>query len=141
MTDLNLKSTQSTPSIYAVAGVGKLEMRGDSNPENSFEFFKPIVGWMENFLNSESTPFALELHLLYLNTSSVKAVMDIFDLLEEAHADGREVSVQWFYDQENSRIVELAEEFKEDCFFPFEIIGSDSSNLLLKLFVFEVICF
>ena len=126
MNNLNLKSTQSTPSVYAVAGVGKLEMRGDSYPENSFEFFGPVISWIQEFLNTESAPFALELHLLYLNTSSVKAMMDIFDLLEDAHSQGRAVSVQWFYDQDNQRIAELAEEFKEDCTFPFEIIGSES---------------
>jgi len=125
MNNLNLKSTQSTPSVYALAETGKLEMRGDSYPENSFEFFVPIVAWIEEFLNGRSTPFVLELHLLYLNTSSVKAMMDIFDLLEEAHADKRAVSVQWYYDPDNSRIAELAEEFKEDCTFPFEIIASE----------------
>lgn len=126
MTDLNIRNTQSSPSVYAVAGVGKLEMRGDSYPENSFEFFKPIVAWIENFLNNEAAPFTLELHLLYLNTSSVKAMMDIFDFLEESHAHGRAVSVQWFYDKDNSRIAELAEEFREDYTFLFEIIASDS---------------
>lgn len=126
MNNLNLKSTQSTPSVYAVAEVGKLEMRGDSYPENSFEFFAPVITWIQDFLGQESAPFALELHLLYLNTSSVKAMMDIFDLLEDAHSQDRAVSVQWFYDQDNMRIAELAEEFKEDCTFPFEIIGSDS---------------
>ncbi len=125
MSDLNLKSTQSTPLVYADAASGKLEMRGDSYPENSFEFFKPIVAWIENFLEHQSTPLLLELHLLYLNTSSVKAMMDIFDLLEDVHGEQRQVSVRWFYDKDNSRIAELAEEFKEDCTFPFEIIESN----------------
>ena len=52
-------------------------------------------------------------------------MMDIFDLLEEAHDDGREVSTVWYYDEDNERIAELAEEFKEDCTFPFEIVRHD----------------
>ena len=126
MDNLNLRATQSTPSIDAVFAAGKIEMRGDSYPENSFEFFAPVVLWIEKFLRNESTPFSLELHLLYLNTSSVKVIMDIFDLLEDEHKRGREVSVQWFYDPDNSRIAELAEEFKEDCSFPFDVMSSDS---------------
>ena len=59
--------------------------------------------------------------LLYLNTSSIKAMMDIFDLLEEAHRKGRQVSVRWSYDGANERVGELAAEFKEDCTFPFDI--------------------
>ena len=48
-------------------------------------------------------------------------MMDIFDVIEEAFEEGKQVSVKWFYDTDNERIAELAEEFKEDCTFPFEI--------------------
>lgn len=47
--------------------------------------------------------------------------MDIFDMLEEAHRRGRQVSVNWYYDEENERVADLAAEFKEDCSFPFVI--------------------
>jgi hypothetical protein len=60
-----------------------------------------------------------------MNTSSVKAMMDIFDLLEAAFGQGRQVLVQWFYDPDNERVVELAEEFREDCSFPFDILPHD----------------
>lgn len=69
-------------------------------------------------------PLSLEISLLYLNTSSIKAMMDIFDLLESAHAQGKPVAVNWYYDERNERVAELAEEFKEDCNFPFTIIPS-----------------
>ena len=51
--------------------------------------------------------------------------MDIFDLLEEAHGRGRQVSVDWFYDPRNERVLDLADEFREDCTFPF-LIAPDS---------------
>ena len=63
----------------------------------------------------------LELRLIYLNTSSVKAMMDIFDMFEEAHARGQDVSVDWLYDPQNERVEMLAEEFREDCTFSFNI--------------------
>ena len=50
-------------------------------------------------------------------------MMDIFDVLEAAHGKGRQVGVTWFYDMRNERVGELAEEFKEDCTFPFSVIG------------------
>ena len=49
--------------------------------------------------------------------------MDIFDLLEAASQEGRQVAVNWYYDIRNERVVELAEEFKEDCTFTFNIIN------------------
>lgn len=126
MNDLAITATQSTPQVSARAETGVLEMRGDSYPENSFQFFSPVVAWIEEYLASSQQALNLELHLLYLNTSSVKVVMDILDMLEEAHAQGRSVSVSWFYDAENERIAELAEDFKEDCSFPFAIVLQES---------------
>src|SRR5690606_19113521 len=123
MKDLNIPGTQSTPAITADAAAGVLAMRGDSYPENSFELFGPVIEWVEAYLLNGTAPLNLELELLYLNTSSIKSVMDIFDLLEAAHAKGRGVSVTWFYDMRNERVGELAEEFKEDCTFPFSVVG------------------
>ena len=122
MNDINITGTASSPSVVTNSAMGKLEMSGDSYPENSFEFFAPIISWVESQLADSPHPLRVELHLLYLNTSSVKAMMDIFDLLEDAHGNGKDVSVKWFYDPDNDRIAELAEEFKEDCTFPFEIV-------------------
>ncbi|RYG70736.1 DUF1987 domain-containing protein [bacterium] len=126
MSDIELAAAQSTPAVKANAAAGTLEMRGDSYPENSFEFFAPIVKWVGGYLEEQDTPLKVELHLLYLNTSSVRAMMDIFDMLEDAFGDGREVSVAWYYDADNERIAELAEEFKEDCTFPFKIVLGDA---------------
>jgi hypothetical protein len=122
MNDFEIAHTQSSPAVKADAQSGTLEMRGDSYPENSYEFFAPVMDWVAHYLRESQIPLRLDLHLLYLNTSSVKAMMDIFDSLQEAFTQGRDVTVCWYYDPENARIAELAEEFKEDCTFPFEIV-------------------
>ena len=121
MNNLNIEGSQSTPKIVSNWGDGRLVMQGDSYPENSFEFFGQVIAWIENYLAESTAPLKLELRLVYMNTSSVKAMMDIFDLLEDAHGKGRGVAVDWFYDPRNERVVDLADEFREDCSFPFEI--------------------
>lgn len=123
MDNLNIEGTQSTPSIRTDWEAGIVDMRGDSYPENSFELFSPLLAWIDAYLRDAGRKLTLNLHLLYLNTSSVKAMMDVFDLLEEAHRDGRLVEVNWYYDEQNERVAELAEEFKEDCSFAFNITG------------------
>ncbi|WP_151631935.1 biofilm regulation phosphoprotein SiaC [Noviherbaspirillum aerium] len=121
MNNLHIDGTQSTPSISADAQAGLIEMRGDSYPENSYELFSPVMQWIDNYFAAGDRKLVLNLHLLYLNTSSVKAMMDIFDMLEEAHRARRDVAVNWYYDEQNERVAELAEEFREDCSFPFMI--------------------
>jgi hypothetical protein len=127
MQDITVPGTASTPEISADWAAGRLVMRGDSYPENSFEFFQPVIDWVERYLAEADRPLNVDLFLLYLNTSSIRALMDILDLLEEAHRAGKPVKLSWCYDRENERMAELAEEFKEDCTFPFHIVTSANS--------------
>lgn len=127
MSDLHIPGSQSTPVIDGDWERGILSISGDSYPENSFELFGPMLGWVERFLAEPERPLALELRLMYLNTSSIKAMMDVFDLLEEAWDGGRNVSVAWHYDYRNERVADLAGEFKEDCSFPFAILPYGNS--------------
>ncbi len=124
MSDLFIDGTRSTPTIRGDWQSGVLAMQGDSYPENSYELFSQVTDWVRLFLAEHQRPLTVELRLVYLNTSSIKALMDIFDLLEEAHRSNRTVSVSWYYNRDNERVGELAEEFREDCTFPFVIEAS-----------------
>lgn len=121
MDNLDLPQTPSTPAILADWNKGVVQMKGDSYPENSFELFQPLIDWVDAFLAQAGSPLHLELELVYLNTSSIRSMMDIFDLLEAAHKSGKTVSTRWSYDMTNERVGQLAEEFREDCTFPFTI--------------------
>lgn len=121
MNQLSIEATQSTPSVQADWEAGVLRMGGDSYPENSYEFFGVVVDWIERFLAGSGRALRLELRLMYMNTSSVKAMMDILDMLEDAHRGGRNVQVLWYHDPQNERVADLAAEFREDCTFPFGI--------------------
>ena len=125
MNDLNIPGTQTTPSIVSDHAQGVLAIAGDSYPENSFEFFTATIEWIEGYLAGSDRPLHLELRLIYMNTSSVKAMMDIFDLLEEAHGKGRKVSVDWFYNPRNERVEMLAEEVRVVGACPFNIAARE----------------
>jgi hypothetical protein len=122
MDDLIRAATTSTPEIRFEAGTGRLVLRGESYPENAFEFYRPLLEWVAAYLDSSPTvPLRLDLSLIYLNTSSVKSLFDLLDLLEDAHIRGLNVGVTWYYDPENDRALEMAEEFREEVTMPFEV--------------------
>lgn len=124
MNNLDIAQTNSTPAIAADWAAGTLYMRGDSYPENSFALFQPVLDWVQAYLAETDRVLQVELELLYINTSSVRALMDILDMLEEAYQnEHRGVSVTWYYARDNARVAELAAEFKEDCNFPFDIVA------------------
>ncbi|MGR9107286.1 MAG: biofilm regulation phosphoprotein SiaC [Gammaproteobacteria bacterium] len=120
--NLYIAGTQSSPEIAADWDAGLLVMKGDSYPENTFELFERVIQWVETFLANGERPLRLDLYLVYLNTSSVRAMIDILELLETAHAANQDVGLRWFYDYRNQRVAELAEEFREDYTLPFEIL-------------------
>lgn len=119
--DLAIAPTASSPYVRGDWGLGTLVMAGESYPENAYDLFDVIIGWVDLFLKTAGRPLAIELHLNYLNTSSVRGMIDIFDALQDSSDQGRDVSVVWLYDAGNPRAVEMGEEFKEDYLFPFEI--------------------
>lgn len=125
--DFSLAGGPATPSITGSWDSGLIVIAGESYPENTFEIFDPLLTWVETFLANAGRPLQVDLQLNYLNTSSIRAIIDVFELLEAAAADGKEVLVQWLYDPRNPRAAELGEEFKEDYSFPFAILPVDPS--------------
>ena len=127
---LNFEAGKTTPAVNADPISGHFTMIGNSYPENSYEFFGPLIEWLESYFQASDTGLRMELKVVYMNTSSVKAMMDIFDLLEETHNRGKIISVTWYYDPRNERVMEMIEEFKEDCSFPFEVIADAESSFV-----------
>lgn len=122
MDNLSLPATTATPAVDFNATTGVLAISGESYPENAFEFFRPLLAWASGFLKESDGAATADIALSYLNTSSIKSVMDFLDLFEAAHRDGRQVSVRWSYRKENDRALEMIEEFKEEVTLPFFIV-------------------
>ena len=125
MNNLVLAATSATPAVDFNADTGVLAISGESYPENAFEFFRPLLAWTAAYLKESSGQATAEIALSYLNTSSIKSVMDLLDLFEAAHRDGRQVSVRWSYRKEHDRALEMIEEFKEEVTLPFFIVAVD----------------
>jgi len=114
MENLNIEATQYTPDI-AFDVAGKLSMKGKSYPENTFEFYAPVMDWAKKYFASDSSPKALtlDIEITYFNSSSSKLFFDFFDLLDENKSDF-EITVNWIYDEENESALEAGQDFIED---------------------------
>lgn len=129
---LFIQGTLSTPTIDFNPAEYRLEIHGESYPENSLEFYKPVLSWIENFLENFSGPIIVEIKLRYLNTSSTKCLMDIFDRLEQSYGNNHQnIMRNWYYDRENDRAADMAEEFRDELTIPFNIIeiGEDCNTV------------
>ena len=113
MENLNIAETKYTPVINLDTN-GTISMVGKSYPENTFEFYAPMMEWVkEYFETSAKTTTTVNLEITYFNSSSSKLFFDFFDLLEENN-DDHDIAINWIFDEENESAEEAGEDFIED---------------------------
>jgi hypothetical protein len=114
MKALTLQPTEYTPQIILDPINYRFVFAGESYPENTFEFYEPILEWFRDFL-TQKKDMILEMELTYLNSSSLKSFYDIFEFLN-AHAKefNSRIIIQWIYDEENEIALETGQNMDED---------------------------
>jgi len=113
MENFHLTETPKTPMVSFDAKAGKLVLAGRSIPENSIEFYKPLYDWIDQYMKQPRANTLFEVKLEYFNTSSSKCLVEVFRRLEEIQEKGFEVSVDWFYEEDDEDMLESGMDFKE----------------------------
>lgn len=113
MDNLEIEETKYTPNISMNVD-GTIFIKGKSYPENTFEFYEPIMAWMGQLFEQEMTnKIIINFEITYFNSSSSKLFFDFFDLLEEKN-DDFDIIINWRYEEENESAEEAGEDFIED---------------------------
>lgn len=122
MKDLVIKGNNKTPNVELIATKGHLSFSGKSIPENTISFFQPIFDWVDEYILEphEQTIFIVKLE--YFNTSSSKALVEIFRKFEKLFKSGKEVLIQWYYEQDDEDMQETGEDFRDLLKIPVELI-------------------
>ena len=115
MENLYIEATTSSPIVDFNSTTHSLEITGESYPENTAEFYDPVMSWLEEYLEKiDDETVTVNLDIPYFNSSSSKVLMDFFDLLDEAADEEKHITVNWMYDDEDDSTLEAGEEFQED---------------------------
>ena len=118
MDNLIIEATKYTPEISFDCNKNLLEIKGKSYPENTSVFYKPVFDWLREYLGQdEKKDVTANIDLIYFNSSSSKILMDFCDILDEAASDGKPISVNWIYEEDDEDAFEFGEEFQEDLEF------------------------
>ncbi|MBE9525770.1 MAG: DUF1987 domain-containing protein [Proteobacteria bacterium] len=114
MESLNIEETKYTPKISMDPVTGTVAMTGKSYPENTFEFYAPVMEWLESYFKGEAQDVTVvNMEIIYFNSSSSKLFFDFFDVLDEAK-DDHKIEINWIYDADNESAEEAGEDFIED---------------------------
>ncbi len=111
MENLVIEETKYTPTINLDIS-GTVSIVGKSYPENTFEFYAPVMEWLSTYFEEGNKKLTLNMEITYFNSSSSKLFFDMFDLLDENNSD--ELVINWIYDEENESALEAGEDFKDD---------------------------
>ena len=115
MQNLEIPATARTPSVTFDFGQNYLKLIGESYPEDVTEFYNPVFKALDGYLATLGNgKCRFDFELIYLNSSSAKAIMMLMDKLDAAAANGASIEVFWYYDREDDTMQELGEEFGED---------------------------
>jgi hypothetical protein len=117
---LYIKGTSKTPEVDFSPGMIKIS--GRSIPEDALSFYQPVVKWIDNYiLNPEKftkVSFAIE----YINSGSNRFIYNILKALDECFKKGHNISVSWYYEEDDDTINNLGQDFKALFELPFNMV-------------------
>jgi hypothetical protein len=122
MEPLSIAGTAKTPTVRFDAKGGVIEIKGRSIPENSIEFYKPLVEWLEEYSKAPLDLTQVNVQLEYFNTSSSKCILDVFKKLEAIHKGQNEVIINWYYEEDDEDMLEAGEDYESIIRVPFKMI-------------------
>jgi hypothetical protein len=113
---LKLEGTEDTPKIMLDKSNGIFEISGRSLPEDSAEFYRPVLEWIGNYGKDPNDSTEFEFKLEYFNTASSKLILDVLSALE----DIKSMKIMWYFHEDDEDMEEAGQEFSELVEIPFE---------------------
>ena len=113
---INLEGTEDTPKILLDKSNGIFEISGRSLPEDSAEFYQPIIDWLDQYAGDSNEDSTFIFKLEYFNTASSKLILDVLSKLEDIQG----ARVMWYFHEDDEDMEEAGEEFSELVEVPFE---------------------
>jgi hypothetical protein len=108
--NLKIDKTIKTPEVLIKSG--RIELKGRSIPEDSFAFYIPLLEHITNYLKDPADKTMVIINLEYINSSSKKLLINIFDLLNKKFRRGIPIHIIWQYEEDDEDIFELGKDLK-----------------------------
>jgi hypothetical protein len=116
------EGSTKTPIVCLDGEKGLIEIKGRSIPENSVEFYKPLIDWLDRYGSRPMDHTNVNIQLEYFNTSSSKCILDMLKKLELLYKKGNKVQVNWYYEEDDEDMFEAGEDYQSIINVPFSMI-------------------
>lgn len=117
MKRLIVSATDYTPALDFNPANLSMQFKGVSRPENVGLFYQQAIDWVDS-LNEESVAIQpgtirLVFKLDYCNSASQKYILVLLERLMELKKKGFNLSVDWYYDDGDDKMLEDGEDIAD----------------------------
>lgn len=116
------EGTNDLPSITLDKRTRTFEIAGTSFPEDARQFYKPVIQWIDDYMENPAEELDLVFKLTYYNTSSSKIIHSIFEKFEYLYDQGYTIRIKWHYEIDDEDMYEAGLGYKDRISIPFELI-------------------
>lgn len=116
------EKTQDSPEVILDKEKNKFYIGGRSLAENPVEFYKPIVKWLEHYIESPNESTNLEFTLEYFNSTSARIIANILGKFENLSKSGSKVEIYWSHKLNDRDMLEAGQRFAEAFAVKFRFI-------------------
>ena len=119
MEPLVIPASDDTPEIVLNSLLGKFEIIGRSLPEDVIEFYTPVYKWLDDYVADPLDDTLFRVKIIYFNSASQRALNEIFTILSRIVVKGKEITVEWFFHEDDDEMKEAGEEYADLSNIPF----------------------
>ena len=113
MSDMHIAATDRAPEIQLSIADGIFSMRGESFPEDVAAFYGQVIMAIDALASTIQGPLKVDVAMVYINSSSIKAMFRIFEGLENVRKNGHPLTITWHFQDDDDIMQELGEDFKD----------------------------
>ena len=123
METLVVAGTDKTPDINFNYTAGKLFIGGRSYASDTFEFYNPLIIWVNEYMTKPKENTTLEIKLDYFHSVSVKYLTNIIKKLILLKQQGKSLKIVWLYlEDDDDEACDLGKNLERELDLKFEFI-------------------
>ncbi len=109
---LFIEGAHDRPEVELNPIENKFLIKGRSIPENAYDFYQPVIDWLDGYIKSPNSLTVFEFRFEHLNTHSTQQIMKILQRLKKL-AEKSKTKIKWYYYNDDTDMLELGSRLKE----------------------------
>ncbi len=126
MESIRIEKTAKSPLFILTDGY--IRLSGRSIPQNSRQSYKICFDWVEQYIKNPQKETKIDLFFEYIDTSSIRCVVDILTTLSSIKDDNHQIEVNWYYEDDDEDSYDLGAYIQAHLKIPFNIISIEEGG-------------